>query len=52
MVIPWNGFALADLLKRFEPTSAAKYVAFETVVQEDLPGIRRGTCSTSPTARA
>ena len=42
MVIPWNGFALADLLKRFEPTSAAKYVAFETVVQEDLPGIRRG----------
>ena len=41
MVIPWNGFALADLLKRFEPTSKAKYVAFETVVQPDLPGIRR-----------
>ncbi len=41
MVIPWNGFALADLLKRFEPTSAAKYVAFETVVQDDLPGVRR-----------
>lgn len=41
MVIPWNGFALADLLKRAEPNSKAKYVAFETVVQEDLPGIRR-----------
>ncbi|NND90470.1 MAG: protein-methionine-sulfoxide reductase catalytic subunit MsrP [Granulosicoccus sp.] len=41
MVIPWNGFSLAQLLKRFEPTSRAKYVAFETVVQDDLPGIRR-----------
>jgi len=41
MVIPWNGFALADLIKRFEPTSKAKYVAFETVVQDDLPGVRR-----------
>jgi len=40
MVIPWNGFALADLLKRFEPTGNAKYVAFETVVQEGMPGIR------------
>ena len=41
MVIPWNGFALGDLLKRFEPTGNAKYVAFETVVQDDLPGVRR-----------
>lgn len=41
MVIPWNGFALGDLLKRFEPTGDAKYVAFETVVQDDLPGIRK-----------
>jgi len=41
MVIPWNGFALADLLKRFEPTGNAKYVAFETVVQDGMPGIRR-----------
>lgn len=41
MVIPWNGFALADLIKRFEPNSKAKYVAFETVVQDDLPGVRR-----------
>lgn len=41
MVIPWDGFPLADLVKRFEPTSKAKYVAFETVVQPDLPGVKR-----------
>ncbi len=40
MVIPWNGFALADLLKRFKPTSKAKYVAFETVSDQPLPGLR------------
>jgi len=27
MVIPWVGFSLADLIKRFEPNSKAKYVA-------------------------
>ncbi|WP_075185405.1 protein-methionine-sulfoxide reductase catalytic subunit MsrP [Teredinibacter haidensis] len=37
MVIPWTGFPLADLLKRFEPTSDAKYVAFETLYNADLP---------------
>lgn len=31
MVIPWNGFPLWDMLKRFEPTPSAKYVAFETL---------------------
>ena len=31
MVIPWVGFPLADLLKRFEPTSQAKYVQFFTL---------------------
>ena len=41
MVIPWQGFALGPFLQRFAPTSEAKYVAFETVVQEDLPGVRR-----------
>jgi sulfoxide reductase catalytic subunit YedY len=40
MVIPWNGFALGDLLKRFKPNSNAKYVAFETVVDNDLPGMK------------
>jgi sulfoxide reductase catalytic subunit YedY len=31
MVIPWVGFPLADLLKRFEPGSKAKFVYFETL---------------------
>jgi sulfoxide reductase catalytic subunit YedY len=31
MVIPWVGFPLADLLKRFKPTSKAKYVEFKTL---------------------
>jgi len=43
MVLPWIGFSLGDLLKRFEPTSKAKYVAFETLYDEKkpLPGQRR-----------
>jgi sulfoxide reductase catalytic subunit YedY len=42
MVIPWVGFPLGDLLARFEPTSAAKFVAFETILdREHLPGQRR-----------
>lgn len=43
MVIPWVGFPLGDLLKRFEPNSKAKYVAFETLYDEEnpLPGQRR-----------
>lgn len=40
MVIPWNGFALGDLLKRFRPNSNAKYVAFETTNDSSLPGIK------------
>ena len=41
MVIPWIGFPLADLLKRFEPNSNAKFVEFQTaVVPETMPGIR------------
>ena len=41
MVIPWIGFPLADLIKRFEPNSRAQYVEFETIVQPDsMPGIR------------
>ncbi len=31
MVIPWVGFSLASLLKRFEPDSKAKYVSFVTL---------------------
>ncbi len=36
MVIPWVGFPLADLISRFEPTSKAKYVEFETLVDPDM----------------
>lgn len=39
MVIPWVGFPLAALLKRFEPNSRAKYVAFKTVLRPaEMPG--------------
>lgn len=31
MVIPWQGFPLGKMLKRFEPTSKAKFVRFETL---------------------
>ena len=31
MVVPWVGIPLAAMIKRFEPTSKAKYVAFETL---------------------
>jgi len=31
MVIPWVGFPLAKLLEKVEPSSAAKYVAFQTL---------------------
>jgi sulfoxide reductase catalytic subunit YedY len=41
MVIPWVGVPLADLLKRFKPTSSARYVAFETLNDpEQMPGQR------------
>jgi methionine sulfoxide reductase catalytic subunit len=39
MVIPWNGFPVASLLKEVEPTSGAKFVRFETVLRpEQMPG--------------
>jgi len=39
MVIPWQGFPLADLLTVVEPTSQAQYVRFETVLDpERMPG--------------
>lgn len=39
MVIPWNGFTLASLLKEVEPTSDAQYVRFETVYRpEEMKG--------------
>jgi methionine sulfoxide reductase catalytic subunit len=38
MVIPWRGFALGDMLRRFEPTSRARYVEFFTLLDpEQMP---------------
>lgn len=40
MVIPWNGFPLAELIKRVEPLGSAKYVAFETAYRpEEMSGL-------------
>jgi len=42
MVIPWVGIPLGKVLERFEPTSKAKFVAFETLFDpEQMPGQRR-----------
>ncbi|WP_170347399.1 protein-methionine-sulfoxide reductase catalytic subunit MsrP [Ruegeria atlantica] len=41
MVIPWNGFELADLLNMAGVQDGAKYVAFETAYRPDeMPGTR------------
>ena len=41
MVIPWLGFPMADLVKRVQPTSKAKYVAFTTLFDpKQMPGQR------------
>jgi sulfoxide reductase catalytic subunit YedY len=41
MVIPWVGFPLADLLKRFQPNSRAKFVEFTTLLDpKQMPGQR------------
>src|SRR5262249_48713599 len=42
MVVPWLGFPLSDLLRRFQPTSRAKFVAFTTLLDPNqMPGQRR-----------
>jgi methionine sulfoxide reductase catalytic subunit len=41
MVVPWLGFPLGDLLKRFKPTSKAKYVEMTTLYDpKQMPGQR------------
>src|ERR1700722_17879785 len=41
MVVPWVGFPLGDLLKRFKPTSKAKFVEFQTLYDpKQMPGQR------------
>lgn len=39
MVVPWVGIPLSTILKKFEPTSRAKYVEFTTLYDpEQMPG--------------
>jgi sulfoxide reductase catalytic subunit YedY len=43
MVIPWIGFPLGKLLERVEPQPAAKYVAFQTLLDpKRMPNQRTG----------
>ena len=46
MVLPWVGFPLVDLLKRFEPTSKAKYVAFTTLEDKQQMPEQKSALST------
>ncbi len=41
MVIPWQGFPLADVIRRAAPTSEARYVAFETLWDPEVMPERR-----------
>ncbi|ETX27106.1 protein-methionine-sulfoxide reductase catalytic subunit MsrP [Roseivivax isoporae] len=42
MVVPWNGFELADMLDLAGVQEGARYVAFETVLRpEEMPGVSR-----------
>ncbi|TAK20256.1 MAG: protein-methionine-sulfoxide reductase catalytic subunit MsrP [Chloroflexota bacterium] len=41
MVIPWSGFPLGELIKKLEPTGAAKYVELVTLMDpSQMPGQR------------
>lgn len=41
MVVPWVGFPLGDLLKRFQPAGQARYVEFTTLYDpKQMPGQR------------
>lgn len=41
MVVPWQGFPMADFIKRVEPLPSAKYVEFTTLAdREQMPGLR------------
>ena len=43
MVIPWVGYSLAELIKKVEPNSRAKYVEFVTLADKSqMPGLRSG----------
>jgi sulfoxide reductase catalytic subunit YedY len=42
MVVPWLGFSLADLIKRFEPKTDVKYIEFTTLVDKVQMPNQRG----------
>ena len=42
IVVPWVGFPLSELLKRFQPTGNAKFVEFTTILRpQEMVGQRR-----------
>jgi methionine sulfoxide reductase catalytic subunit len=44
MIIPWVGFPLARLLNQVQPTSQAKYVAFQSLADPNqMPNVRSGS---------
>ena len=43
MVIPWIGIPLADVLKRFEPSSNARYVAFSDFARSEPHACAEGS---------
>lgn len=40
MTVPWTGFPMAELLKVAEPLGSAKFVAFETVQDKSMAGLK------------
>ena len=46
MVIPWIGFPLADLIKKFKPLSTAKYIEFVTLESPEQMVGQRSSFST------
>ena len=43
MVIPWEGYSLAELLKKVQPLGSAKYVEFVTLADKtQMPGLKSG----------
>ena len=43
IVVPWIGFSLSTLLKQVEPTSKAKYVAFQSLLRSEADAARKGS---------
>ena len=52
MVIPWIGVPLADVMKRCEPTSKAKYVEFKTLMRSGPDAGPARRCSNGHTSKA